>query len=423
MTTPPERVELRIEEVGARGDGIARLGTERVFVPFTLPGERIAARIAGRRPDGLTARAEQWIEESPERVAPRCRHFGVCGGCALQHWSDAASAAWKVELLRTALRRHGLDAPIEPLRRTPPHARRRAGFVARFGARGGRLGFRERASHRIAALAECPVLAPALERFALAAPPLLAGLDAANAEWSLDASGTESGIDLLATGAGPLDLPMREGLARLAEALDLARVSWRAGEGAPCEPVAVRRAPVLRLAGVAVEPPPGAFLQATIEGEAALTAEVLTMTEGARRIADLYAGIGTFALPLARRGAEVVAVEGAEEARGALVAAARRAGLALRWVTRDLARDPLRPDELDSFDAVAIDPPRAGAKAQSAALAASKVPVIAAVSCNPATFARDARLLVAGGYRLERILPVDQFLWSPHLELAALFRR
>lgn len=423
MTPRPERVELRIEEVGARGDGIARLGRERVFVPFTLPGERIEAAIIGTRPDGLIARAHRWIEESPERVAPPCRQFGACGGCALQHWSDPAYAAWKVELLRTALRRQGLEAPIEPLRRTPPHARRRAGFIARFGARGVALGFRERASHRIVALAHCPVLRPVLEHFALAAPPLLAGLDGPNVEWTLDASETESGIDLLVTATGPLSLRMREGLARLAETLDLARLSWRAGEGGPCEPVAIRRIPVLRVAGVAVEPPPGAFLQATIEGEAALRAEVLAMTEGARRIADLYAGIGTFALPLARRGADVVAVEGAAEALSALAPAARRAGLTLGAVTRDLARDPLRPEELDGFEAVAIDPPRAGAKAQSAALAASTVPVIAALSCNPATFARDARLLVAGGYRLERILPIDQFLFSPHLELAALFRR
>ncbi|HEX6102810.1 MAG TPA: TRAM domain-containing protein, partial [Alphaproteobacteria bacterium] len=177
MAKPPERAELVIESVGARGDGIARLGDARVFVPFTLPGERVEARIVGTAPDGLLARAERWVEQSPERGAPPCGHFGACGGCALQHWSDAGYAAWKVELLGTALRRQGIEAPLEPLRRTPPHARRRAGFVARFGGRGVKLGFRERSSHRLVPVTACPVLRPSLERLALEAPPLLAGLD------------------------------------------------------------------------------------------------------------------------------------------------------------------------------------------------------------------------------------------------------
>ena len=187
MAKRPERLELLIESVGARGDGIARLGTSKVFVPFTLPGERVEAFIEHTVPDGLVALAGEWIEESPERIAAPCPHFEACGGCALQHWSDAGYAAWKVELLRTALRRQGIEAPVEPLRRTPPHARRRAGFVARFGGRGVKLGFRERSSHRLVPVAACPVLRPSLERFALEAPPLLAGLDAPNAEWALDA--------------------------------------------------------------------------------------------------------------------------------------------------------------------------------------------------------------------------------------------
>jgi 23S rRNA (uracil1939-C5)-methyltransferase len=424
MAKLPERAELTIESVGARGDGIARLGDVRVFVPFTLPGERVEARILGKLPDGLFARAERWIEESGERASPACAHFGQCGGCALQHWSDAGYAGWKLGLLRTALRRQGIEATIEPLRRTPPQARRRAGFVIRFGGRGVKLGFRERASHRIVPVAACPVLRPSLERFAVEAPPLLAGLDAPNAEWALDASETETGIDLLVTAAHVLDLAVREGLAALAERLDLARVSWRASEGAEPEPIAIRRAPLLRFAGVAVEPPPGAFLQASQEGEAALTQEVLAMTRGARRIADLYAGLGTFTLPLAQRGAgEVLAVEGDAAASSALAAAVRRAALPVRTQIRDLARDPLRAEELDGFEAVVLDPPRVGAKAQCAELLASVVPSVAYVSCNPATFARDARTLVEGGLRLERVVPVDQFLWSPHLELVALLRR
>ena len=424
MPKRPDKAELVIESVGARGDGIARLGQTRVFVPFTLPGERVEARIVGTVPDGLYALAERWLVESSDRAQAPCAHFGACGGCALQHWSDAGYAAWKVELLRTALRRQGLEAPIEPLRRTPPRARRRAGFVARFGGRGVKLGFRERGSHRIVPVAECPVLRPSLERFAIEAPPLLAGLDPPNAEWGLDASETETGIDLLVTAPGAPSLRGREGVAALADALDLARVSWRAQETAEPEPIAIRRAPLLRFAGVAVEPPPGAFFQASAVGETALTDEVLAMTDGAHRIADLYAGLGTFTLPLAWRGAEsVLAVEGDAAALAALATAARRSGLPVRTLMHNLAREPLRPEDLNACDAVVIDPPRAGAKAQCAAIAASTVPVVAAVSCNPATFARDARTLVAGGFRLERIVPVDQFLWSPHLELVALLTR
>ena len=422
MPKAPERAELTIESVGVRGDGIARLAGSKVFVPYTLPGERVEARIVGVRPDGLAARVERWIAESPERVSPPCPQFGRCGGCALQHWSDEGYANWKVALLRTALRRQGLEAPIELICHTPPRARRRAGFVARFGGRGVTLGFRERGSHRIVSVAECPVLRPSLERFALDAPPMLAGLDPPNAEWALDASLTESGIDLLVTAAGAPSLAVHEGLAALAERLDLARVSWRAGEKAVPQPIAIRRAPLLRFAGVEVEPPPGAFFQASAEGEAALAEHVLAVTQGARRIADLYAGLGTFTLPLAQSADAVLGVEGDEAALAAL-AAARRGQMSVRTLARDLAREPLGVEELNAFDAVVLDPPRAGAKSQCAELAASRVPAVAMVSCNPATFARDARTLTQGGFRLESVVPVDQFLWSPHLELAALLRR
>ena len=422
-TKAPEPVELRIGNIGARGDGIASLGGKPVFVPFTLPGERVLARLIGERADGLVGQVLQRLEISHDRTQPPCPHFGACGGCALQHWSDASYANWKIELLSTALSRQGLSAPIEPLRRTPPHARRRAGFMLRFGARSAKLGFRERSSHRIVAVERCPVLRPNLERLATAAPVALAGLASAETEWSLDAGESESGIELLITAPSEPSLATREAVAVLAESLDLARVSWRTAENATPEPMLIRRTPVLRFAGVAVEPPPGAFFQASAEGEAALMAEVLRMIAGAKRIADLYAGIGTFSVPLALSGAELVAVDGAGNALAALAQAARKNGLPIRAVQRDLAREPLIAEELDNFDALVFDPPRAGAKAQSAALAASKIPVVVAVSCNPATFARDARLLTQRGYQLERVVPVDQFLWSPHLELVALFRR
>jgi 23S rRNA (uracil1939-C5)-methyltransferase len=422
MAKTAEPVELRIDSIGARGDGVASLGAKPVFVPFTLPGERVLARLMGERGDGLVGQVLQRFEVSHERTEPPCPHFGVCGGCALQHWSDVSYANWKIKLLSTALSRQGLSVPIEPLRRTPPHARRRAGFVLRFGARSAKLGFRERSSHRIIAVEHCPVLRPSLERLATAAPAALAGLAPADTEWSLDAAETETGTDLLITAPGVPSLATREAVAAFAERLDLARVSWRSGDHAEAEPVLIRRTPILRFAGVAVELPPGAFFQASAECEAALTTEILESTQSAKRIADLYAGIGTFSVPLARRGAEILAVDGAGDALAALGSAARKVGLPIRTVQRDLAREPLIAEELDSFDAIVFDPPRAGGKAQSTELAASKVPVVVAVSCNPATFARDARLLTQGGYRLERVAPVDQFLWSPHLELVALLR-
>ena len=413
-----ETIELTIERVGVRGDGIALWRGEPVYLPFTAPGDVVRAKLGPRRGEGRTAELVELVSPGA-RATPVCRHFGACGGCALQHLDDAAYVAAKTQWLETALAQHGLEpAVMAPLQRLAAGTRRRA----RFQLEHARVGFHARASHRVIDLAECAVLHPKL--VALVAPlrRLAAALLDAGKIATASATLTNNGVDLLIDLPTPPDLARLEALARFAEAQDLARLSWREGEVAT--PVAIRRKAQVTLSGVAVDLPEDAFLQASIEAEVALTAAVLDFAGAAHRIADLYAGIGTFSFALAGR-AKIHAVEFAAGAVAALARAAARSGLSGSIATekRDLAERPLDADELARFDAVVFDPPRAGARAQSAALAQSAVSRVIAVSCNPASFARDARLLVDGGYRLTRVQPIDQFVWSPHVELVAWFER
>ncbi len=419
-------VEVTVERVGARGDGLARWQGQALFVPQSLPGDRLMVEFAARRGDGWEARPVTLLQEGPGRAEPGCRHYGLCGGCALQHMDDATYAAWKWDLARTTLDRAGLLAGVEirPLVRTPPAARRRAVLTASRRGRRLWLGFNERASHRLIDLEQCPVLAPPLQALVAPLRPLLAGLLADGQQIDVALTLLADGVDLVLEGLAEPALPQLETLAAFAEAHDLARLTWRRKPGVPAEPVALRRTGLVRFGGVAVCPAPGAFLQASAEGEAALVQAACQGTAGAAQVADLFAGSGTLTFPLAGQAEQVHAVEGEPEGLRALTAGARQLPPGRVTVERrDLFKDPLSPPELARFQAVVFDPPRAGAAAQAAALAASSVPAVVAVSCNPASFARDARTLVDGGYRLLELTPVDQFLWSPHLELAALFRR
>ncbi len=420
-------LEVTIEEIGARGDGIARLADGgRLYVPFTVPGDRARVRLGDRHPDGYAGRVVELLAEGAGRAAPACRHFGSCGGCALQHLDEAHYRRWKLALLETALARQKIaPGAIRPLLVSPPASRRRAELAAVRRKSDLVLGFHARASHQVIDLAECPVLRPAI--VALLAPLrelLFAVLEPGGRADAL-VTESDSGLDLLLVSDAALGLKRRERLAAFAEAADLARIARRHPMGSGAEPIVERRPVRARFGDTAVELPPGAFLQPTREGEAALGRAVAEAVGGARRIADLYAGCGTFALPLAAAGRQVRAFEAEKHAVAALDAASRAAAGRLRLAAeeRDLARRPLEREELARTDAVVIDPPRAGAKAQAAALAASGVARIAAVSCNPATFARDARILADGGYGIEWIQPVDQFLWSPHLELVACLSR
>lgn len=419
-------VEALITELGGRGDGVAIADGQRLFVPHTLPGERALARIEGRRGDGFAATLVEVIQPAPEREAPICRHFGSCGGCALQHMPAGHYAHWKRGLLTTALARRGLgEAPVAPLVRVPLHSRRRAAFAFLRRRDAVVLGFNARASHRIIDLEECPLLRPALAGLLPALRRALAPVLPPSAAGDVVVTETDGGLDVLVAAPAPLDLFGREHLAAFAAEADLARLCWRAPGDVEPEPVARRRAPVVRFAGVTVEPPPGAFLQPSSEGERAIADLVVEAAGGAGRVADLYAGCGSFTFPLAAAGARVQAVEGDAALVAALKAAANAAAgrLAVTAETRDLARRPLLGDELKGLDAVVFDPPRAGAAEQAARLAEAGPPLVVAVSCNPATLARDARLLVDGGYRLTSVTPIDQFPFTPHLEAVAVLRR
>lgn len=416
-------LDVTISAIGARGDGIAEADGRRLFVPFTAPGDRVRVRPGrSRGDDGVAAELVALIAPGPGRTAPVCPHYGACGGCALQHLETHAYLDWKRAQVGLALARAGLaEVPVAPTVATPPATRRRATFAAVRAGGSVRLGFNERQSNRVVDLAACPVLDPRIVALLPALRALLARLLPARGALDVTVTALDGGLDVLLTGGAEPDLAAREALAAFAGTADIARLSWRRGEGRDSEPIAHRRAAAARFGEVMVAIPPGGFLQASPAGQAALTAAVLEGVGAARSVADLFAGSGTFTFPLARR-AVVHAVEGEGGALERLKAAAR----GLSGVTaerRDLFREPLTARELGRFEAVVFDPPRAGAKEQAGELARSGVPVVVGVSCNPASFARDARILADGGYRLGSVTPVDQFLWSPHVELVGVFRR
>lgn len=420
-------MRITVERLGAQGDGLGRLpdGTPCVL-PGTLPGEAVAAEPGPAR-NGLAWGAVTGIlVPSADRVPPPCPHFGSCGGCALQHWADAPYAAWKRDRLVEALARAGFpDAPVGPLSRTPPGTRRRADLALRGGAGGIRLGFHARGAAAVEDLTQCSVLDPRL--VALFAPlrALLKRLPALRREGSAVLNLLDSGPDLLLRTDGPLDAPGRALLAGFARDHGLPRIAWARGDGPP--EVAAQLGPAaIRFAGIPVSAPPGAFLQASPAGEAAIVAAVLAALPPPRAsrapIVELFAGIGTLTLPLAARH-RVVAYEGVAEAVAALSAAAGQGGARVRAVRRDLDRQPVAAPDLAQVPCVVLDPPFAGAAEQVGLLARARVPGVIYVSCNPAALVRDAALLRAAGYGVVAATPVDQFLWSPHLESVVAFRR
>jgi 23S rRNA (uracil1939-C5)-methyltransferase len=362
---------------------------------------------------------EHLIEVSPERREPPCRHAASCGGCVLQHATGEAYRAWKTGLLTAALARRGLDGvAIEPLAVAPQASRRRARLGLSHRGAEAIVGFRARRSHRLVANDACLVMTPALMAARAGLLPLLARLNASE----IELTETDTGIDLVLHGKAIPGLAELEAIAAAAHELDLARVSWQGSDG--LMPLATRRTPQLRLGAAVVALPAGAFVQPTRWGEELMAARICEAVARAGDLADLYAGLGTFGFRLARE-RKVTAIEGAASMTAAMAEAAHRAGLLGRFSAqaRDLAHAPLTPDELGRFDAVVVDPPRQGAREQCVGLAASGVPLVVAASCHPGSFSRDARILVDGGYRLDTIWPIDQFLWSHHLELVAVFRR
>jgi len=405
--------QLVIARLAHRGDGVSDGPAGAIYVPGALPGETVEVEgVAGHPDRRRLLRVEQ---PSAERIAPICPHFGVCGGCAVQHWDAARYGAWKRDLVVEALRQAGLAAPVADLIDAHGEGRRRAVFHARSGAGDVlEVGFSAPRAHHVVAIDRCPILAPTLGGALKAAWAIAEALSPAKKPLDIQVSATDAGLDVDVRGSGPLTPTLMTALARIAAKHDLARLT-RHGEL-----IALERAPTLRMGKATVQLPPAVFLQATAEGDAALARLVLAACAGAASIADLFAGIGPFALRLAER-ARVAAVDDDEAALSALKrAAASTVGLKpVEIERRDLFRRPLGATELKRFDAVVFDPPRQGAEMQARELAASSVPLIVAVSCNPGTFARDMRELVRGGYRITEITPVDQFRYAAHVEIVA----
>lgn len=402
---------LRIEALGAQGDGVTPDG---IFVPGALPGESVHARVSGHRADLLEV-----VQAAADRQQPLCQHFGSCGGCCLQHASDGLIEVWKQGLVRRALISRGIEG-VE-IRRTltsPERSRRRVTLSGRRTKKGHILGFHAVGSDEIISLEDCTVATPAIMSSLAALGRILEVGASRKGALRLGVTDTPAGLDIAVNGGKPLAGSLYGELVAIAATSDLARLSW---DG---DVVVTRRRPKLEMGEARVTPPPGAFLQATLAGERALVAGVIEATAGARRIADLFSGIGTFSLPLAKS-AEVNAYESDPDAVEALNAAWRGGNgmKPLAAVTRDLFRRPLLVRDLTKTDAVVIDPPRQGGRAQCEQLAQSAVKLIASISCNPATFARDARILIDGGYDLLWVQPVDQFRWTAHVELVAAFAR
>ena len=406
-------MKLTIDRLGYLGDAIAMGPEGPIYVPHVLPGEEVEGEVEGDR-----MISPKIITPSPDRVRPPCVHARSCGGCLLQHASDSFVAEWKLDVVRTALARQGLNAPLLPILTSPAQSRRRATLTARRSKTGAMIGFHARASDVLVPVPNCQLLSPQLMATFPALEALVVAGSSRKGEVQLTITDSLAGPDVSVTGGKPIDATLRLELARIAERFNIARLSWEN------EVIALRTAPMQRFGAALVAPPAGGFLQATLQGEADLVPAVTRAVGDAKKIVDLFAGVGTFALPLAQN-AEVLAFEGDKSMVEAMDKGWRMAQ-GLKLVTsqmRDLFRRPLEPDEFKNVGAVVIDPPRAGAEAQMETISRSDIPVVVAVSCNPVTFARDAAMLVKGGFGLEWVQVVDQFRWSSHIELVAKFTK
>ena len=412
-------MNLTIEALGSQGEGIAEIDGRKVFVPFTLPGESIEAQVTGER--GTLVRV---TNASHDRIAPVCKHFGTCGGCSLQHAAPALYRVFKRDQMIHALRARGFgeDGIVGELLTVPPSSRRRASLAATREGDGIALGYHAARSPDIVAIEQCPVLLPRIVAALQGLRTLMDIVLARRATAEVHVTAASQGLDIAVTGAGTgINANRRAALGTwLNSSPGIVRLTI---DG---EQVAAKLAPSVSFSGHEVPLPPASFLQAVPEAEAELVRSVQSALSGLKskdKIADLFAGLGAFTLPLAARN-EVLAAEWDRAAVDALAAAAKQPGLRkIDVLRRDLFREPLSANELKPFAAVVFDPPRAGAQAQAEALAASSVPTVIAISCNPATLARDLRTLVDGGYALEKITPIDQFLFSPHVEAVAVLRR
>jgi 23S rRNA (uracil1939-C5)-methyltransferase len=420
--------EIHIDELGPKGDGISQSKRGRVYVDRALPGETVRADI--RRGDDQMLRGEitALVEASPHRVKAPCPNYDVCGGCTLQHADEGFYRAWKVAIVRDALRRKGLTPALwrDPVF-VPPGTRRRATFNAHKHNGKVTLGYFRRRTHRVTDIRACLVADAAVMTLRDKLVPLLVPIVTEGKDADIFIQMVGGRFELAITGPvgrkGKPDLPVREAIAELAQKADINRISWRGrerGERDDIEVMIERNRLIAKFGALDVALPPLAFLQPTMAGEAALVEAVMELLPASGKFADLFAGSGTFSGPMLARGS----VDAYESVAPAIRALEKAKGtLPLRGFRRDLDREPLPREEANRYDAIVFDPPRVGAASQAKALASAKTPVLVAVSCNPATFARDARTLVDGGYRLDSVKVIDQFTWSHHVELVAGFSK
>ncbi|MEX0344894.1 MAG: class I SAM-dependent RNA methyltransferase [Rhizobiaceae bacterium] len=404
---------VRISSLGTQGDGVAELPGGIVHLPQTLPGELVEIEDETGKPV-----VSQIREPSSDRIIPACPHFGICGGCTLQHFELGEYLCWKREVVVTALRRSGIDCQVAPIQSCEPQSRRRVVFSARNTAAGPVLGFNKAGSHEIVPIVECPVLVPAIIDALDRLRSLLALFGKTGKPLRMTVTETESGLDVGISDADRISDNLRRALTTFAVAHRFARISI---DG---EVIIEPAKPVIRFGDVAITPPPGGFLQATARAETLISELVISHLRKSKRVADLFAGSGTFALRLAKNSI-VHAVENDAVALQALDDGFRFAP-GLKTVTherRDLFRRPLTVNELKDYDGLVFDPPRAGARDQAFAIAKSDIRRVVAVSCNPATLARDLVILTGGGFRVVSVTPIDQFLWSPHVEVVALLEK
>lgn len=408
---------LDIDHVGHRGDGVALSSGGNIYVPYTLGGESIEVTDVSGHPD--RRRLVRVERASPERIEPFCQHFGVCGGCAIQHWDTERYRDWKRGIVVETLGQHGIDCEVAALIDAHGAGRRRITLHARMGTHEVlKVGFAAAGAHDIIPIDRCPILDPALDGALDAAWALAEALVPVKKPLDIQVTATKGGLDIDVRGSGPLSATAISTLSAIAQKHRLARLT-RHGEL-----VLLRNPPDIAIGTAQVTLPPGSFLQATVAGEDALAALVVKHCRRAKHVADLFCGVGPFALRLAAK-SRVSAFDSDADAVSALQrAVTSTSGLKpVKAEARDLFRRPLMPQELRDYDAVVFDPPRQGAQAVATQLATSKVPVVVAVSCNVATFARDAKILIDGGYRIESVAPVDQFRHTPHIELVARLSR
>lgn len=403
-------IEYKITDLSLRGEGIA---DGQVYAPMTLPGETVTGHLTGNRLSDVKV-----LVPSSDRVAAPCAHFRSCGGCKMQHASEMFIGNWKTDLIKSALSAHGLECDIRPIVTSPPRSRRRATFSARRTKKDALAGFHTGSSDVIISIPDCQLITSKLRSALPVCEDLARQTASRKAELTIAVTQSNAGLDLSVTGGKPLDEALRITLAKLAATHDVARLSWGR------EVIVIRNRPVQSFDGIEVVPPDGAFLQATKDAEQFLQKQVAGIVTAAKSAVDLFSGCGTFALPLSL--SHIIHAVEANSAMLETINAAWRNTTGVKNLSvelRDLFRNPLLSDEFNRFDAAVVNPPRAGAQAQVAELARSTVPVIAYVSCNPISFARDAKHLVAKGYNLNWVQPLDQFRWSTHVELVAAFNR